>query len=93
MATPAVSQMIEAPIASEIVTGRSETISDQTGSLLMNEKPRHGALHCCAVMPVPYVRPTKMPFRNSQYWVQNGSLRPSFFDTAATVAGLGLRPA
>ena len=44
--TPATSQITAAPRASDAVTGSRRVISFQTGWLLLNEYPRHGAGQC-----------------------------------------------
>src|SRR5436305_12031331 len=93
MAVPTTSQRMAAPIAIEIVTGRSLVISCHTGTLLTKENPGQGAGQWSLLGPASKSRPTKTPSTKCQYCTGIGSLRPNLISISLIVSDVGALPA
>ena len=81
--TPAISQITAAPIASEMVTGKEEVISCQTGWLFLNEYPRHGGgqygrRRAAVEVPADEDAPQEVPVLHQDRVVQPELLRDAF---------------
>jgi hypothetical protein len=64
---PTTSHSTNAPTAKFNVTGRDSLIISVTHAFSLNEYPKAGAGQLKAAWPLPYVRPTKIPDKKSQY--------------------------
>src|SRR3954462_3254961 len=93
MDVPTTSQRMAAPMAIEIVTGRSLTISCHTGTLLTKEKPRQGGGQWSLLAPASKSRPTKTPSTKCQYCTGIGSSRPNLISISLMVSAVGALPA